>query len=291
MNRIKRRAVGTYALTATAENEDGVAQVISVPVTVTIRDGAGAVVVSDVPTITPAGTLTYDADAALMPHLDTYHVTWTGTVSGDVQEWVTDIELVGDYLFEIADLRKQDRAFADTTKYPTDMLKEVRNWVEDVIEGPRAANVAFVPRGRRITTEGPGLYVNAAYGLDVADYETQTVYSASVNNTALTSTQISGLVCDDNLVWRTDAGWPAGHRNIKIHYSHGYNRPPGAIIRAGLMLAREYLVKSDLPGRATATSIGDQMFRLTIAGRDGVTGIPEVDAAIDQFGRKGYQIG
>jgi hypothetical protein len=78
---------------------------------------------------------------------------------------------------------------------------------------------------------------------------------------------------------------------VTVHYVHGYNYPPGAITRAGLILSREYLIKSDIPGRATATTVGDQLFRITVAGRDGVTGLPEVDAAIAQFGRKSFAIG
>lgn len=292
MNRIKRREVGTYTFTATAENEDGVAQTIVAPVTVTIRDGAGTVLVTDTPTIS-TGKLVYDCNASLLPNLDTYQITWTGVVGAEAQEWVTDVELVGGYLFEIADLRKEDRAFADTTKYPTDLLRMVRTAAETVIEGKKAANVAFVPRGRRVRISGPGVYDRntAESGINVEDFETRSVYSASVGGTALTNDQVYALICDDNTIWRSDAMWPVGRKNIVIHYEHGYGRPDPAITRAALMLAREYLVKSDIPGRATATSIGDQMFRLTIAGRDGVTGIPDVDAAIKDCGRAGYKVG
>jgi hypothetical protein len=127
------------------------------------------------------------------------------------------------------------------------------------------------------------------------DLEIQSIYAITVGSTAWTAPQIATLTIDDGVVWlATDspiATWTEGHRNVTIHYTHGEPLAPGAITRAALMLAREYLLKTDIPGRATATSIGDQMFRLTIAGRDGVTGLPEVDAAIQQFGRKSYAIG
>lgn len=304
MNRIKKRSVGTYTFTATAENEDGVAQTIVAPVTVTIRDGAGTTVVTDTPTIS-AGKLVYDCNAALLDTLDIYEITWTGVVGGESQAWVTEVEIVGGYLFEIADLRKQDRAFADTTKYPTETLREIRYWVEDVIEGSRAAQVAFVPRGRRVKVSGsspdlrlgynPLLYGTDYRGLQLPDFNIREVYSLTINDYTLTAEELAEVRIDDNWLYRTAGvqwpAWPTGNRNISVYYEHGFDRAPGAITRAALMLAREYLVKSDLPGRATATSIGDQMFRLTIAGRDGVTGIPEVDAAIDQFGRKGYGLG
>lgn len=291
MNRVKQLATGSYTFQSEYRNDDGVVVHVTTPVSLTIMNGADATIYTGTPTL-HAGHLNITIPVATLPNLDTYIFIWTGTIDGTTVTWTEDIELVGGYLFEISDLRAQDRAFENLDKYPTDALKLVRNWVEDVIEGPRAADIAFVPRGRRVTVQGPSdLTQNAAYGLEVPDYELRTVYSGSVNGTALTNTQLANFVCDDNYIWRTDTTWAAGHRNIKLHYAHGYDRAPGAITRAALMLAREYLVKSDLPGRATATSIGDQMFRLTIAGRDGVTGLPDVDAAIEQFGRKGYSIG
>lgn len=290
MNRIKRRSVGTYTFTATAEDENGSPLTITGPVTVTIRDGAGNVVVTDTPTIS-AGKLVYDANTALMPNLDTYHLTWTGVAGGETQAWVTDVELVGGYLFEIADLRAQDRAFTDSNKYPIEMLRQARNVVENVIEGEKAANVAFVPRGRRVRVNGGAQAVNGLYGLDLPDYEVRKVYSATVDGVALTSGQCAAIVCDDNTIWSEDTAWPNGKRNVVVHYEHGMETVPPAITRAALLLARDYLVKSDVPARATGTSIGDQWFRITVAGRDGVTGLPEVDAAIEAEGRKGYKVG
>jgi hypothetical protein len=290
VNRIKRRTVGTYEFTATAEDENGHAQHISAPATVTIRDGAGTVVVTDTPTI-HAGKLKYVANAALMPRLDTYTITWTGVVDTESQSWVTQVELVGGYLFEISDLRGYDRAFQDTNKFPVETLRQVRAWVEDVIEGPQAADVAFVPRGRRVSIDGHSRYENRAWGLDVPDYLVRSVYSASVDGVAFTNSQLLALICDDDTIWRPDTFWKEGIKNVSLHYEFGYDAAPGAITRAALLLAREYLVKSDLPSRATATSIGDQYFRLTIAGRDGTTGLPDVDAAIAQFGRKSYVVG
>lgn len=285
MNRIKQRSVGTYTLTATAENEDGVAQTVTSPVSIVIRDGAGTVAVTDTPTIV-SGKMQYVLDAADVPKLDTYTATWTGVVGGESQSWTTTFELVGDYLFEISDLRSEDRAFTDAVKYPAARLKQIRVWVEDVIEGDKAAAVAFVPRGRRVVLDG-----NGNPGLWCPDVEISEVYSVKIDGVTLTQSELDEIVVDDCILWMgaTRHVWAAGHQNIEVHYVHGKPRCPGPVTRAALMLAREYLVKSDLPGRATASSIGDQWFRLTVAGRDGVTGLPEVDAAIDQHGRKRFR--
>lgn len=305
MNRIKRKTVGTYLLTATAETEEGVAEVISAPATVQILDGAGVSVVEDTPTITQAGTLTYAADAALMPKFDVYTVIWTGVVDGESQSWVTDFELVGGYLFEIADLRSMDRAFQDLTKYPADYLRQVRTMVEDAIEGPRAAQRAFVPRGRRCKVNGSSPDLTRAYsplmygtdyrGLLTPDFDLRELYACTIDGTPLTIDEINAITLDDNHLWRGGGvqwpAWPFGHSNISLHYTFGLDRAPAPISRAALILAREFLVTSPIPGRATAQAIGDTIFRLTIAGRDGIFGLPDVDSAIDQWGRKGYGIG
>lgn len=289
MDRIRQLATGNYTFTVGTVDDDGNNVVPSGAYTITIKDSAGATVTTGTPTYAN-NVLTFPLAAASITKLDTYTLTWTGTVSAVTTTWTSTVEIVGGYLFEIADLRLQDRAFADTTKYPTTMLREIRAWVEDVIEGPRAANVSFVPRGSRILTDGTD-----RTAIMVPDLEVRSVYSVTVSGTAWTSPQVATLTIDDGVLWINNdspiSNWTTGHRNVNIHYTHGYSTPPGAITRAALMLAREYLLKTDIPGRATATSIGDQMFRLTIAGRDGVTGLPEVDAAIQQFGRKSYAIG
>ena len=289
MERLKQLAFGTYDLVVKTVDEDGGNVNTVAPYGVTLYDGAGAVVA----TATPAHQdheLRYSIPAATITKLDTYRLVWTATVAASPAEWTTEFEVVGDHLFTIAQFRTTDRAFENATNYPAAAIAEIRNWVEDVIEGPRAANVAFVRRSARVTTDGTG---RAA--LMLPNLEIDSVYSLTVAGTAWTSEQIATLTADDGVIYlEADSPisvWPSGRKNITLHYVHGRSRPPGPITRAALMLAKEYAVKSDVPGRATATSIGDQLFRLTIAGRDGVTGLPDVDAAIAQFGRITYTVG
>jgi hypothetical protein len=289
MDRVRQLATGSYLFEVATVNDDGGNVNAQAPYTVVMYDSAGAQVATGTPSHHDH-VLQYSVPAATLTKLDTYRLVWTATVSGATYTWTSDVELVGGYLFEISDLRAQDRTFVDTTKYPTTLLKEVRNWVEDVIEGPRAANVAFVRRGNRVTVDGSN-----RDALMVPDLELRQVYSVTVGGSAWTSGEVATITADDGILWLNPGSpvtkWPSGRKNVTVHYVHGYDTPPGAITRAALMLAREYLVKSDLPNRATATQIGDQLFRVTIAGRDGVTGIPDVDAAIAQFGRVGFAIG
>lgn len=304
MIRVKRQFSGSYTITETATDDDGNVLSPVAPFTVKVYDGANNLLSSHTPTCT-AGLFSHTFTLAQLPQLDTYSIVWQGVVNGVTTQWTTVVELVGDFIFEIAELRNLDRAFKDTTRYPTATLRKIRTAVEETLESVTAANVAFVPRHTRVKLDGSSPDLTRAYnpltfggdyrGLRVPNFQVREIYSLSVNGTALTTEEIDTVGVDDNMLWRSAGvsypAWPYGHRNIEIHYEHGMDRAPNAITRAGLILAKEYLITSDLPTRATATSIGDQMFRLTIAGRDGVTGIPDVDAAIKQFGRQAFGIG
>ena len=287
MLRIKRRTSGVYTLTAQAVNEDGALEAIAAPYAVTVKDGAGATVSTGVPVYDgTAKTLTFLLTASLLPRLDTYTITWSGTVDGQPWSWTDELELVGGYLFEIADLRASDKAFTNTTKYPTADLAVARISVEETIEGEKAAAVAFVPRGGRATVSGTG-----RSDIRLPRYEVREVYALSVDGVAYTSQQIAALIIDDDRLFLPEGVWDKGNRNIVVHYAHGRDYAPGPIVRAALMLAKEYIVASDTPSRATATSVGTQWFRVNVAGRDGITGLPDVDAAIDQHGRKRLLVG
>lgn len=307
MLRLKKKTVGSYTFESLYYDDDGVHTNVFAPLTLTVRDGAGTSIYTTPPTL-HAGHADSSIPVATLDKLDTYTFTYTGFLDNQNTKpvsWTDVVEIVGGYLFEIAELRAFDRAFLDTAKYPTSLLRDVRTSVENVIEGDTAARVAFVPRGRRVTLSGnspdlnrgyyPLYYGNDYRELTVPNYEVRSLYSGSLNGVAFTQTELDDIIPNDNTLFRSSGvafpAWSFGKNNIKLHYVHGYDRPAGAITRAALILAREFLVKSDLPARASATSIGDQLFRITIAGRDGITGIPDVDAAIAQFGRASSLIG
>ena len=71
-----------------------------------------------------------------------------------------------------------------------------------------------------------------------------------------------------------------------ITYRAGLPGCPDAISAACAELAASYLTPSRIPDRATGESTDAGMPHYTLAGVDGATGIPDVDAAIEQFGRK-----
>jgi hypothetical protein len=277
VNRIKQRGVGAYPLSVAAFDEDGTPATIAGPATVTVLDGAGVVVVTDTPAIV-GGALSYNLPATLVPLLDTYSVRWTGMVNDTAQEWRTDFELVGDYVMELDTIRAFDRAFADAVKYPDDYVRDCRDQIEEQLEN--SGMCAFRPRGARETLSGNGMSDIVLRNTDVRG-----IYSIAIDGVPLTSDELAAVRFLGNVLHRSSP-WPRGFANITVHYSFGYDRAPGPIRRAALILAKEHIVPStSLPARATSTTVGESSYRITIAGRDGFTGIPDVDAAVNQFGR------
>lgn len=90
------------------------------------------------------------------------------------------------------------------------------------------------------------------------------------------------------LVSDCQAVGPDGRASIR--YRYGLSEVPERVSEAVLALAAYYLRPSATPDRATGESTEAGFIRYTLAGKDGATGLPEVDAAIEQYGRKGVMV-
>lgn len=273
----KYRAQDLIALAYTPTDDDGAALVVAGPATATVFDGAGTQIETGPAEVDAAGLHYSLAGSALK--LDTYSVVWTGSAGGVERTWRDSFELVGAFIIAPADIRHFNSAFADATKFPTADLEQCRDEIEEILE--QNGMCAFRPRGVRLVLSGRGRTNRLV--LPITDI--QEVYSVSVYGVALDVTKLSYL---GNAIERTDyEEWPRGFANIAVHCAYGYVNVPAAIRKAALILAKERVVPaSQISARATATTIGDQTYRITIAGRDGFTGIPDVDSAVDQFGRR-----
>ena len=284
MIRLLTKPAGKFALTFEVVDPDSGGALTPTTVTLKIRNVNGSIVFDSAAGEQEAASLddataSCEVPATALDKLGSYAAEWTCGLEGDDSlTLLEDIELVGGHLFTIAQLRKDDSSeFA--TRSDAD-LAQVRIAVEQVIED--AAMVACVPRGRHAVVDGSG-----KRHLVLPDLEVRRVVAVQVNGVAWDPEQIAELtVADDRVYLPAGRTWPAGIRNITLDYEHGRDRAPQYLSRQGIKLAKEYLSAGDIDGRATAQQVGDQMFRLTIAGRDGTTGLPEVDAAIAQFGRK-----
>lgn len=75
-----------------------------------------------------------------------------------------------------------------------------------------------------------------------------------------------------------------------IRYVYGTCNVPVRVSNAVLQLAAYYLRDDVTPSRATGEATEAGFLRFTVAGRDGATGLPEIDAVIEQFGRRRFGV-
>lgn len=254
-------------------------------VTASIVDSAGVAVTGSPFTASHVSTGVFSV--ALTPTvtaaLDTYSVTWTATIDAVSQKRYSSYEVVGDFLFGIADLRAFDPSLT-AALYPTDTIVAAREAAEERLE--LLCGTAFVPRGRRVVLDGTG-----DLEIIVPDVEVTSVTAGSIDAgsgaVALTSGDLSDLtVYPWGVIRRNDNGvWDSGNKNVSLLYVHGYTQAPEPIRRAAMALARANLVGLSLFDRARSQAVEGGILTYTLAGRDGVTGIPEVDAVISAYSR------
>lgn len=279
---------------------DGVLTAATGNVAVVIRDIDGTTVSSGNATASQhghdAGIYIYTLTNAVTGTLGLYEATATYTLSGSTYTRTYQIEVVEAYLFEINELRDRDSSITEVS-YPADMIRAARDKVTEALES--AAQVAFAKRVKRVTLSGEGTSQILLPDVEISEIISCTIYDEDTGTD--TSDDITGNELLDievnrttGLLTRTDGQiFPIGSNNVVVDYEHGYDAVPGPIRSAALTLAIEYLVPSALPARALSqsTDIGD--FRISVAnidlGRE--TGIPMVDAAIQQYGRRRPRLG
>lgn len=184
---------------------------------------------------------------------------------------------VATHYFTIAELRAfRPRELENAVKYPDAKLDEARSVAESAFE--KAARVAFVPRSATTTLIG-----HDGDTLVVPSHVLRSVQAVTIDGVALTADQLSALKVRSwgGIVRAT--GWDDG-AEIVVTYSHGYDAPPAPVKDAVMKLAVEAAIPSAIPARATAQNVGDQYFRITVAGRDGHFGIPDVDLVLKDYG-------
>jgi hypothetical protein len=249
--------------------------------TVAVTDSAGATVAGF--TGSRTGTGEYQATLpADLETLDQYDVAWSWP---NGQSRTTGFELVGGFIFTVADLRDYYAPFADTTNYPTAVLKEIRDAVEDVFEGDEVTHRAFRPKGKRQTLPGSGTAV-----LWSGTHDLHELVSVAVPSGA-TAPDVADVVLGTDTTLRLVIGsW--SFATVTILTEYGLRQTPAKIKREAMKYAKSLLLEGPLDeGRATAIFSDIGGYRLTIAGRDGPTGIPSVDAALAQFSRRGVPVG
>lgn len=280
MDQVLRNTQPTIALNIADGNGNPIDVDPSTSITVTIRDSAGTTVTTGTATDDPnaLGRYTFTVEVAFTGDMDVYTAEWDATLGGAAQKFYTTYEVVGGFIVSVAEIRAFDDAIANETDYPTARVVKARQAAEDRLE--LLCGRAFRPRGARATVSGDN-------SLDVwlPTIEIRRIVTGAIAGVALTSAELADLVVDTTgRISRQYAGiWTLGRRNVALHYEYGPDVAPEPIKRACLLLVRHFLVGSAVPDRATSLTTGEGTFRLATAGREGPTGLPEVDAIINDY--------
>ncbi len=254
---------------------------------VTIRDSAGTVLVNDQVATDEAGTgnYSYTLSTAQTVLMDIYEATWTGPVGGQSQSVRTRFEIVGGFIVSLQEVRDFDPELLDTVEYTAAEIRSAREWAEEYVE--QICRVSFRPRGRRVRLSGSG-----SAQLFLPDYLPLSLVSGSIDAgagaVALTAPQVADVTLyDEGIAERRTLGyWSTGERNVSLHYTHGYDEAPEPIRIAVLELVRKRLVPSAIPSDAESFSTeGGALLRMNTPGRGRPTGVPLVDATIEQYKR------
>jgi hypothetical protein len=252
--------------------EDGVATDPGT-VTVTVTAADGTVLATDAAT-GGSGTSarTYSLTAAThTAALDTLTLSWESATKGTL---TGTVEIVGGFLFSIAEFRALGSAYANTTNYPTATLQDMRTTVEQALED--ACGVAFVPRYELETLNG--VYSGL---LPVKWAKVRTVRTVTVDTVAGTVADYVAL--REGMIYGTSY-WTAGYGNVTVGYEHGHSTPPMRIKRAALILAKRWITPGSADDRAINVSNETGTYALFQAGvRGHQFDVPEVQAAVDQY--------
>lgn len=158
----------------------------------------------------------------------------------------------------------------DSTNYPDEMVDEYRQLAEEAFED--AAGRAFVPRTvtensyRRTPTDGRHLLRP----------DVRRILSATGSSTI----DVDGLT--------TSNGWVTGISDtgsVSVTYEYGLDSPPLRVKQAVMALTREWMLSGPVTDRQTSIPVeGGGTISLAVpGGRFGTFGIPEVDAAVEQY--------
>jgi len=201
--------------------------------------------------------------------VDLWTVDWVGTIAGASTTFRDYVEVVGGFIFGLAEARAQ-RPLLSTAQWSEALLARKRLSVEQECE--RICGYAFVPRFVRVATTGRGtdtLVLPLIYG--------RTIRAATVDGSAVTGLKIT----ESGLVTGTDFG---DGLPVILEVEHGLDYPPEPIKDACMLRLRSRLheVDTDVPHRALSFTVqAGGTYRLSTPSRER-TGIPDVDAAYER---------
>lgn len=195
---------------------------------------------------------------------DSVKIEWLTTSSSKEAAFISYAEVVSRHYFSLDQLLDDGPGQDDFSEYSVEVLFAARQAATDVFE--QASRRSFVHRVGRTKDYGRDDFIQLDHG-DV--YELLT----------------SGYVQVSGSQLERDRRYAPSPYPKWIEYLYGSDTMPVEVSRAVLSLAAYTLRPSNRPLGATGQSSDAGYIHFTVAGRDGATAIPEVNAAIKQFGR------
>jgi hypothetical protein len=280
---------GTGATISVTVTDSDVTLFGSATLVVTAYDGT--VVVPSTAATGTGGSYTYRLPATATANLDILTAAWTVIADGVAETVTTTVEVVGGYLFSIAEARVFDqKQLANTTAFPDAAIIAARANILDAFQD--ICNVGFVPRYTESFLSGysewhlrnhsdlflPYPLPRALRGIAFSYWSGAWV---EYDITTLGPVELTpeGLL-------RGQLYTPYGEFGtmVRVRYEHGMDGPPAAIKKAALQILLYELIPSNLPDRATSQVIGDTTYRLTTAdAKQRYYGIPSVDAILARY--------
>lgn len=247
-------------ITHTFHNDDGA--IDAGVVTVTVKDGKDVVLHEDLATAKSAEEpFKYSFVLPSPADLGRIKLEWVGTLSSDI----TYEEVVGDYLFEIYELKELTKTKSFNKTYDSSVLREIRDAVTETFES--VTNRSFVPRQR---TELVAVYGGTATLKRVDVRQVLSVDGAAYTGAFTTYGCLSGLQGS----------------SATVTYQYGLDATAEA--RANALELAAYLVgvkSSTRPDNTESmTDQGGNTYRLAIAGMRGIeVAVPHVDAFLKRM--------
>jgi hypothetical protein len=215
---------------------------------------------------------------------------WSFTVEGgQAQVVVTYHEIAGDVLFTLSEARAFDHgALSSETAYPDIAVLTMRDRIAEAFE--EITGVAFGTRATRSICDGDG-----SIALWLPSMRCQAVSAVAIRErgtttwTSFTPDDLADLLLSPNgrLIRETLGSWSYGQRNIRVDYTHGWERVPLEVKRAALWVLRDHLAGNNLPRNALSQVDELGTFQLATPGQRGAWfGIPEVDEVLRRYSAK-----
>lgn len=194
------------------------------------------------------------------------------------------VQVVGNRACSVSDVRRL-KPLDDPNRYPDELILNAITGLEVALED--ACGVSFVPveRVNALHDGRGGSELVSRYARPVS--LSAVSWSDGVATTALTSTEISRIVIDEEagVLIRNLYGWFPGRRNVKITGVFGYQVVPGMVRQAVALGVRQMLIDSRVDPRAQSVTSEDGTTALLVTAgvRGAVFSLPELNQVVNQY--------